>query len=300
MPTPCRTEVRCALPLTGLNQRDRGACRTTQGDMWLSLLRDRLQEPVFAQRRRVQNGPKKEREQRVAVSWEGRSLPTSPTRESTQRGDGQTDGGGSWASSPTRAGTGGPSRGGCGRWPDDLEDVTAQDAQVLRPAGRKDPRHLPVGVSPHRPPVDGVLLKPLCLQGFHLDILKLLLQASGGDLFPGKVLLPKPSGPLCLSEHFTLNHIFHIILFHLSFCNVCLLYLSYCLSPFLSFFSFPPFSPISLLLHFNASLVNKVSCLCVLIQFESLCILVNKYPFTSILPSFFFLLTVIFLLFFLS
>lgn len=194
----------------------------------------------------------------------------------------------------------GPFRGGCGRWPDDLEDVTAQDAQVLRPAGRKNPRHLPAGVSPHRPPVDGVLLKPLCLQGFHLDILKLLLQASGGDLFPGKVLLPKPSGPLCLSEHFTLNHIFHIILFHLSFCNVCLLYLSYCLSPFLSFFSFPPFSPISLLLHFNASLVNKVSCLCVLIQFESLCILVNKYPFTSILPSFFFLLTVIFLLFFLS
>ena len=96
MPTPCRTEVRCALPLTGLNQRDRGACRTTQGDMWLSLLRDRLQEPVFAQRRRVQNSPKKEREQRVAVSWEGRSLPTSTTRESTQRGDGQTDGGGSW------------------------------------------------------------------------------------------------------------------------------------------------------------------------------------------------------------
>ena len=75
-------------------------------------------------------------------------------------------------------------------------------------------------------------------------------------------------------------------------------YLLWALLP--PFFSFPPFSPISLLLHFNASLVNKVSCLCVLIQFESLCILINKYPFTSILPSFFFLLTVIFLLFFLS
>lgn len=195
------------------------------------------------------------------MSWEGRSLPTSPTPESTRRGDGQTDGGGSRASSPTRAGTGGPSTGGpwslAGR-PGRRHSPGRTGAQTC---GEEDPRRLPTGVSPHRPPVDGVLLKPLCLQGFHLDILKLLLQASGGDLFPGKVLLPKPSGPLCLSEHFTLNHIFHIILFHLSFCNICLLYLSYCLSPFLSFFSFPPFSPISLLLHFNASLVNKASCL---------------------------------------
>lgn len=259
MPTPFRTAVRCAPPLTGLNQRDRGACRTTQGDVWLSLLRDRLQEPVFAQHRRVQNT--QEGKRATGGRELGRAVtPHQPHPRVHEEMDRQTEAGAGPPAPPGPA-LGALPRGGRGRWPDDLEDVTAQDAQVLRPAGRKDPRRLPAGVSPRRPPVDGVLLKPLCLQGFHLDILKLLLQASGGDLFPGKVLLPKPSGPLCLSEHFTLNHIFHIILFHLSFCNICLLYLSYCLSPFLSFFSFPPFSPISLLLHFNASLVNKASCL---------------------------------------
>ena len=43
----------------------------------------------------------------------GRAVaPHQPPRESTRRGDGQTDGGRSGASSPMRAGTGGPSMGG--------------------------------------------------------------------------------------------------------------------------------------------------------------------------------------------
>lgn len=155
MPTPFRTVVRRAPPLTGLNQRDWGTWGTMQGGMWVSLLRDQLQEPMFAQHPHVQTPPRREE------SNGGRELGRAVTPHQPhlrvhvegRRADGRRREPGL---QPHEGRHWGPFHGrGLSLWPDELEDITAQDAQVLRPVGRKGPRLLPAGVSPRQPRLMG-------------------------------------------------------------------------------------------------------------------------------------------------